>query len=204
MEKKITLDRKTFKALAADTRIEILKRLGEHQQTLTDLAEEFDMAPSTIKEHLDKLVQAGLIQQVEKGMKWKYYKLTRKGRKLLDPYETKVWIILGTTIIALFGSLYKLLLDLGKLAQNSAIVVMQESAVGSREKIYEVAKEKTVDEVRRLAQEEGVTTTIITPITTTKEIAPQIPYLPELVLVIVLVLIAGICVGYLVKRRRII
>ena len=103
MEEKITLDRKTFKVLSSDTRIQILKKIEEHQQTLTDLAIEFDMSPSTIKEHLDKLVEAGLIQQFDKGMKWKYYRLTRKGKKILNPYETKVWIILGTALIGLFA-----------------------------------------------------------------------------------------------------
>ena len=49
MSDKITLDRETFKALAADTRVEILKRIAKHKLTLTDLAEEMNMSPSTIK-----------------------------------------------------------------------------------------------------------------------------------------------------------
>ena len=34
MSDKITLDRETFKALAADTRVDILKKLGEHKENL--------------------------------------------------------------------------------------------------------------------------------------------------------------------------
>jgi len=95
---KITLDRETFKALAVDSRVKILRILDDRQHTLTDLAQELDMAPSTIKEHLDTLVAAGLIKQVDKGMKWKYYRLTSKGKELLNPYEKKVWIVLATSI----------------------------------------------------------------------------------------------------------
>jgi DNA-binding transcriptional ArsR family regulator len=103
---KITLDRETFKALAVDSRVKILRILDDRQHTLTDLAEELGMAPSTIKEHLDTLVAAGLIKQVDKGMKWKYYKLTSKGKELLNPYEKKVWIVLATSLLALAVSAY--------------------------------------------------------------------------------------------------
>jgi len=105
MTDKITLDRETFKVLAADTRIDILKMLAEHKLTLTDIAEKTKMSPSTIKEHLDRLVEAGLIIADDKGMKWKYYRLTDKGRNIVTPQETKVWILLGTTILILAGSL---------------------------------------------------------------------------------------------------
>ncbi|MBU0762053.1 MAG: winged helix-turn-helix domain-containing protein [Candidatus Altiarchaeota archaeon] len=104
MDSKITLDRETFKVLAADTRIEILKSLSEHKLTLTDLSEKFGMSPSTIKEHLDRLVDAGLIEADERGMKWKYYRLTRKGENIVTPVETKVWILLGTSLLLIFAS----------------------------------------------------------------------------------------------------
>ena len=115
---KITLDRETFKALAVDSRVKILRILDDRQHTLSDLAEELQMAPSTIKEHLDTLVAAGLIKQVDKGMKWKYYRLTSKGKELLNPYEKKVWIVLATSLLALAVSAYSIfsrLKDLGKI-----------------------------------------------------------------------------------------
>jgi len=104
MSDKITLDRETFKVLAADTRVDILKRLAEHKLTLTDLAEQMSMSPSTIKEHLDRLVEVGLIEQMDRGMKWKYYRLTSKGMNILSPNETSVWILLGTSALVLAGS----------------------------------------------------------------------------------------------------
>jgi DNA-binding transcriptional ArsR family regulator len=108
MSDKITLDRETFKVLAADTRIEMLKRLAVHKLTLTDLATQMSMSPSTIKEHLDKLVETGLIEPDDKGMKWKYYRLTNKGRNIVSPQETKVWILLGTSLMVLAASILSL------------------------------------------------------------------------------------------------
>ncbi len=105
MKDQITLDRETFKVLAADTRVEILKKLDKRKKTLTDLAQEMEMSPSTIKEHIDKLVHAGLIEHIDRGTKWKYYKLTEKGRSIVSPYETKVWVLLGISVLMLCASL---------------------------------------------------------------------------------------------------
>ena len=105
MDDKITLDRDTFKVLAADTRVDILKSISSHKKTLTNLSEEFGMSPSTVKEHLDRLVSANLIYADDKGMKWKYYKLTSKGENLIRPSETKVWILLATSLLMLGCSL---------------------------------------------------------------------------------------------------
>jgi len=118
---KITLDRETFKALAVDSRVKILRILDDRQHTLTDLAEELGMAPSTIKEHLDTLVSAGLIKQVDKGMKWKYYRLTSKGKELLNPYEKKVWIVLATSLLALGVSAYAIFSQLKGLGRITVI-----------------------------------------------------------------------------------
>jgi len=136
MADKITLDRDTFKALAADTRIDILKRIGAHKLTLTDLAGQMGMSPSTIKEHLDRLVEVGLIEPDDRGMKWKYYRVTAKGRNILTPQETKVWILLGTTLLILAGSVLSLSLQLmGEVASKSTVLAaapqMAEGAGGA-------------------------------------------------------------------------
>jgi len=112
MNGKLTLDRDAFKVLASDTRVEILKKLDERKKTLSDLAEEMDMSPSTIKEHLDRLLEAGLIKQLDRDTKWKYYVLTGKGKSIVSPSETRVWILLSTSVAALaaiaFDILYRL------------------------------------------------------------------------------------------------
>jgi len=172
MDDKITLDRETFKALAVDTRIEILKRLNEHKETLTDLAQEMNMSPSTIKEHLDKLVSVGLIEQIERDTKWKYYRLTSKGKAIVSPYETKIWILLGISIIGFIGITYSFL-----------------------KKLMPVPKSLVT-----LKSEEVFATGIRTVPESTSEMLQQIPYI-EFSLVIVFAIVIGMCIGYLVKKR---
>lgn len=106
MEDRITLDRKTFKTLASDTRINILKSLGRRRKMLTELSKEFGMSPSTIKEHLDKLSKADLIVQKDDGHKWKYYELTRTGKNVLNPGDNKIWIILTLSFLAIIVTSY--------------------------------------------------------------------------------------------------
>ena len=99
-EEKITLDRKTFKTLASDTRINILKSLDERRKTLSELSKQFHMSVSTISEHLGNLSDAELIVQRDEGHKWKYYELTRKGKTILYPDTRRIWIILGLSAFA--------------------------------------------------------------------------------------------------------
>jgi DNA-binding transcriptional ArsR family regulator len=205
MEDNIVLDRETFKVLAIDTRVSILKKLDERfQLTLTDLANELDMAPSTISEHLDKLVSAGLIQQIDKGMKWKYYRLTSKGKKILNPHEKKVWIVLSVSVLAMFAVVYRFL----SMLEQFAISPM--AHLGGEEFKRDVTYSAPVNDLISTGSEkameeangtwvEGVTTTISQ---IPKVMARQIPY-PELMTALLLVLIAGICVGYLIRKKRI-
>ncbi|UCD07894.1 MAG: winged helix-turn-helix transcriptional regulator [Candidatus Aenigmatarchaeota archaeon] len=106
MEDKITLDRKTFKTLASDTRVGILKSLARRRKMLTELSKEFGMSPSTIKEHLENLSRAELVIQKDEGHKWKYYELTRKGKDVLNPGETKIWIVLTLSAIAILATTF--------------------------------------------------------------------------------------------------
>ncbi|MEM2918438.1 MAG: winged helix-turn-helix domain-containing protein [Candidatus Altiarchaeota archaeon] len=180
IEEKITLDRKTFKALASETRILILRKIEEHQQTLTDLANELEMSPSTVKEHLDKLLEANLIQIVDKGMKWKYYKLTRKGKKILNPYETKVWIVLSTAFFAMIVALHKLFLNFREFISHTG-----EIQKGEIETLRYFNKEALMSSTETIKGE-----------------ALKFPYL-ELAWLAILILIICICVGYLIKKKNI-
>ncbi len=101
-EEKITLDRETFKTLASDTRISILKSLDQRRKTLSELSREFGMSVSTVSEHLSNLSSADLVVQRDEGHKWKYYELTRKGRGVLYPETRKVWIVLAASAIGIF------------------------------------------------------------------------------------------------------
>lgn len=96
----ITLDRDTFKALASDTRLLVLKALDERQKTVTELSKQLELNKSTLLEHLEKLEGAGLVQKVEQDVerKWVYWQLTWKGRRILHPESIKVALLLSTAV----------------------------------------------------------------------------------------------------------
>jgi len=108
MDESIRLDRKSFEALAGQTRVKILKSLLRRRKTLTELSHELGLSPSTTKEHLDVLVDSELAQQVDEGRKWKYYELTRRGMSIVRPHELKVFIVLGLSILAAGAALFNL------------------------------------------------------------------------------------------------
>lgn len=112
MDESIRLDRKSFEALAGQTRVRILKSLLKRRKTLTELSHELGLSASTTKEHLEVLVDSELAQQVDEGRKWKYYELTRRGMSIVQPHELKVFIVLGLSIVvagaALFNFFYAL------------------------------------------------------------------------------------------------
>jgi len=82
---KITLDQESFRALASDVRVEVLKRLDARRETVTDLSNLLALSKPTLLEHLEKLQNAGLVKRIDEGRKWIYYELTDKGRKILHP-----------------------------------------------------------------------------------------------------------------------
>jgi DNA-binding transcriptional ArsR family regulator len=107
---KITLDRETFKALASDTRLDILKTLDGKNMGLNEIAKVTNLNKATLHEHLTKLHEAGLIKRNEReGHKWVYYKLTWKGESLLHPENTKIVVLFTTTFVALWVGIIQLI-----------------------------------------------------------------------------------------------
>ena len=105
---KITIDKKALFALASETRIEILKKLDEKRMTLTELSEVLDISKASVKEHLDKLVEAGLIERIDEGRKWVYYELTEKGRRILHPERaTKIFLLLASATLSITAGVYE-------------------------------------------------------------------------------------------------
>ena len=101
IDDRITLGRKAFKALSSDSRVSILKSLGRRRKMLAELSNELGMSPSTMKEHMDSLVGAGLVAKIDDGHKWKSYELTRAGRTVVSPGETRIWVIISISAFAL-------------------------------------------------------------------------------------------------------
>lgn len=109
MDEKITLDKETFRALSADTRIKILKTLNNRRHTQSELSAGLNLSVPTVKEHLDALEKAALVKLIDEGHKWKYYELTEKGRCVLDPDRKKIWIVVSLLILSLASGIIVIL-----------------------------------------------------------------------------------------------
>lgn len=107
---KVTLDMNTFKALASETRLDILRVLDGKKLNLKDICNITTLNKATLHEHLSKLHDAGLVKRKErKGHKWVYYKLTWKGESLLHPENTKIVLLFTITFFTLWAGFIQLL-----------------------------------------------------------------------------------------------
>lgn len=100
----VRIDRELLKAIGADTRIEILKCLAKGRHTPTMLADKLGLSTPTVLEHLDKLIEAGLVKKIDEGRKWKYYALTEKGQSLVSvrpdvPVRAFIMLAIGTLLL---------------------------------------------------------------------------------------------------------
>jgi len=117
----ITLDKDSFKALAVDTRINVLKLLHDKPHTLSELSDELGLSNPTVKEHLEILERAELIARHDEGRKWKYYKLTRKGLQVINPKEVRVFFSFIVMLIASVGIAMALVWQL--FSRNNSTVI---------------------------------------------------------------------------------
>ena len=113
---KITLDRTAFKALASETRIDLLKSLDSRPMTVSELSRKIDMNKATTYEHLGKLVKAGLVKRKEDKNKWVYYKLTWRGTNILHPETVKIALTLCACLILI---IVLISIMIGNLGENT-------------------------------------------------------------------------------------
>ncbi|MFH2106979.1 MAG: winged helix-turn-helix domain-containing protein [Candidatus Micrarchaeota archaeon] len=110
MDDEIILNKELLRAIGAETRIHIMKALSERQKMQSELASELRLSSPTVLEHLDQLVGANLVEKVDEGRKWKYYKLTSLGKKLISSSKNKTsisaFIVLGILLVLAVGWLY--------------------------------------------------------------------------------------------------
>ncbi len=107
IEDAVVMDEKTFKSLTSKSRTQILKLLKKRNHTLSEISEKLKISKTTVKEHIDVLIEGRLIEQVPSHHKWKYYTLTKDGRKLVGEEGPKrVVITLVALVIGLFISVY--------------------------------------------------------------------------------------------------
>lgn len=99
---KIVLDAESFKALASDTRLQILKALDARPLTVSELSRLLALNKATVFEHLKQLLAAELAKREEDpARKWVYYKLTWKGKNVLHPENAQIFLMLGLGALGL-------------------------------------------------------------------------------------------------------
>ncbi len=118
MGEKILLDSEIFKALASQTRLEILKELDERKKTVTELSRIMDLNKATIYEHLNILHMVGLVSKIDSSNKWVYYKLTWRGTDLLHPEKKRIAIILSLALSFLITGIISSLAYMRQAAQS--------------------------------------------------------------------------------------
>ena len=108
MPDEVVVDKALLKAIGAESRINILKSLTKRRKTQSELAQELGLSPPTVLEHLNQLVDAGLIEKFEEGRKWKYYALTKKGKGLVSPSGAPVHavLLLAVGLLFVFSSVF--------------------------------------------------------------------------------------------------
>ena len=102
---KIVLDAEAFKALASDTRLQILKALDARPLTVSELSRLLSLNKATVFEHLKQLMAADLAKREEDpARKWVYYRLTWKGKNVLHPENAQIFLMLGMAALGLGGA----------------------------------------------------------------------------------------------------
>ncbi len=197
----LTLSSNEFRALSSETRVQIIKVLNERNHTLTELAKKMEMASPSMKQHLDILLNSGLIEQIDDGRKWKYYCLTRKGKNILAGRESDatILIVLGMSSIALICLIFLLIGNIASIQLLSSMAG-EESATPS----FETTGWRDAD------AKDGVVSDAITEGEIDESAAaPEISWLEnygaiyaELALIIVLAIIVGFFIAKIWKRKR--
>ena len=111
------MDQSKMSAIDNKVRRTILNKLKDRPYTVSELADSFSLSVPTVKEHIDKLVNAGLVklEESDRERKWKYYSLTRDGDEIVKsstraiPINVVIMfgiVIIGIVIIlTMFGNL---------------------------------------------------------------------------------------------------
>ena len=120
-EKRVVLDSSSFKALASETRVLILKELDKKRSTASEISKVLGISVQASSEHLENLRIAGLVERADEGRKWVYFTLTEKGRMVLHPEEGKrLWVLLSFFFLVLaFGAVWYMWQGQALYGQNS-------------------------------------------------------------------------------------
>ncbi|MDD5317171.1 MAG: winged helix-turn-helix domain-containing protein [Candidatus ainarchaeum sp.] len=77
-------DTDMHRALSSSTRMDLMRELVQRDLTPTDLSARVGKSKATVVEHLDRLIDAKLVEKIEReGKKYVFYRATPKGRLLV-------------------------------------------------------------------------------------------------------------------------
>ena len=108
--KRVTVGPDVFEALASEERISILKLLDQNKQmTGTDVANVLTISKSSAFKQLNRLARAGLVERMDEGRKWIYYRNTSKAERLLHPEDVTITLVLSAALAAVVVGLLVLL-----------------------------------------------------------------------------------------------
>ena len=108
--KRVTVGPDVFEALSSEERISILKLLDQNRQmTGTDVANVLGISKSSAFKQLNRLARAGLVERMDEGRKWIYYRNTSKAERLLHPEDVTITLVLSAALAALTVGLLLLL-----------------------------------------------------------------------------------------------
>ncbi|MEK6902960.1 MAG: winged helix-turn-helix domain-containing protein [archaeon] len=207
MSEEITLDKEVFKALAGDTRIAVVKALLERRKTQSELAKELGLAAPTIKDHVDILMKAGLVREIETGHKWKYIELTVKGKSLLQPSDKRILVLLGTSLVGIVGAGFLAMQSwtnqVNQFASETAPMAVGKMAVTAGDTFVNTTLESGAEAplMDAVATSAPVPTAEIAMYTgqAAVQLIPNLP-LSELAIMVLCLIVFGISVGMWIKQ----
>ncbi len=122
---KVSLDIESFKALASETRLDILRVLDGKKLNLNEITKATNLHKMTLHEHLSKLTSAGFINRIEReGHKWVYYTLSWKGQSILHPENTRIVVMFSVTFISLIFGIFAFVRYIGQTPVNPPEIIL--------------------------------------------------------------------------------
>jgi DNA-binding transcriptional ArsR family regulator len=118
----VQIDRDTIKALGSETRLEILRRLGERQMTESEVSRSIGKHVTTVAQHMRVLERRNLVERMERpGRKWIYYKLSSSGKRIVHPSDHGfVFGLLGSLGMIVTGAAFSMAQMRGQFSAQMA------------------------------------------------------------------------------------
>ena len=173
------VDKETLKAIAVDTRLNILKILSKKKYTLTEIAGMLGLGSSTVSEHMEHLAKAGLVEKEQTDRKWKYYSLTLKGRRFVEPRAMTVLFMFGISTIAAIGYAFWFANKFFYAAKEQPVLMAMKNAEIAADNLAAAAPEAE------------------------RAVAENVALNPALMMIILIILvgISAFLLGYYMKKR---